>query len=418
MARALSRFGMSLRIAFAAGALALGLAVVLGGFARAPVLVVDVAAARERLLTVLVATNGVVEPIAEAEIRARLGGRVVAIPEAGARIRAGELLLKIDEGPTAAELSRTKSQRLAALDSLREAKDKLARTLRRVDHDRGLFRNQALTQERLDESLADLREAEAAVTFLRSEVPLRVASLDLRIAELRAQRDGAELRAAFDGIVYKTDAKRGQQVRAGDAIVWFADLERLRIRANIDQVDLGRVRVGQALRITSNAYPGRSWPAQIVELIPNVVKKQSRFVAEALATVEPPAAGLMPGMMVDLEIAIEAVPDALQVPSEAILSDERGAFVYRLEEGRLRQTRVELGRSTALNSEVVAGLADGDLVVIGSPVGLRDGEPAEPRFVQLADSPNPPNAPGQPVPPALPAVAGHSAGGVAGRVAD
>ena len=371
---------MSQRIAIAVVGSVLALVALLGWLGRAPTPAVQVAEARESPLTVLVTTNGVVEPIERPEVRARLDGRVTEIPEAGARVEAGGLLLKIESGPTAAELAAAESQRLAAFDSLREAKDKRRRTLRRAEHDRRLFGDGALTQERLDESLADLREAEARVAFLESEVPLRVASLELRIADLRAKRDGAELRAPFDGIVYQTSAKRGQRVRSGDAVVWFADLERLRVRANIDQVDLGRVGIGQEIRISSNAYPGRSWSAHIEELIPNVVKKQSRHVAEALAKIEPPAAGLVPGMNVDVEIAVLAVSRALQVPSEAIFTDERGAFVYRLEDDRVRRTRVSVGRSTLDTIEIEAGLAANDRVVVGPVAGLRDGERVDVRF--------------------------------------
>ena len=364
---------MSLRIVSIAAAGLLGLLALLGWLARSPAAGVEVAEARGRLLTVRVATNGVIEPIEKAEVRARLDGRVVEIPRAGARVRAGELLLKLDAGPTAAELASAESERLRALDSLREAKDKRRRSQRRADHDRRLFGDQAITQERLDETLADHAEAEARVRFLESEVPLRIASLDLRIAELRAQRDGAEVRADFDGTVYKTAARSGERVRSGDAVVWFADLERPRVRANVDQVDLGRVRVGQTIQITSNAYPGRSWSAEIEELIPNVVKKQSRFVAEALAPVRAPATGLLPGMGVDVEIAVDSVPDALQIPSEALFSDEAGAFVYRLDDDRVHVTRVALGRSTVDSVEVLEGLSERDRVVLG-PVTLRDGE--------------------------------------------
>ena len=354
---------MTYRVGAAVAALSLALVAVLLWWAREPSVAVAVAEARAGVLSLLVGTNGVVEPMETAEVRARLDGRVVEVPEAGSEVSAGELLLEIESGPTAAELAAAESRRLAALDSLREAEDKLRRTLRRVEHDRGLFRDQALTQERLDESLADLREVEARVTFLQSEVPLRVASLDLRITELRAQRDGAQVRAAFDGVVYKTAAKRGQRVRSGDAIVWFADLKRLRVRVNVDQVDLGRVQLGQRVRITSNAYPGRAWSARIEQLIPNVVKKESRFVAEALAQVEPPVAGLVPGMSVDIEVAIEAVSDALQIPSEAIFADERGSFVYRVAEDRVHRTRVEVGRSTVDAIEIVAGLEAGARIV-------------------------------------------------------
>ena len=75
-------------------------------------------------------------------------------------------------------------------------------------------------------------------------MPLRVAALDKRIAELRAQQQASVVRAPFAGTIYKTQAKKGEMVRLGDPLLWLADLEHLRVRANVDQVDLGRVSPG------------------------------------------------------------------------------------------------------------------------------------------------------------------------------
>ena len=159
-----------------------------------------------------------------------------------------------------------------------------------------------------------MKEARARAAHLETEVPLRVESLDHRIEEWEARRDASEVRAPFAGTVYRTDAKLGQTVQLGDPVLHFADLERLRVRANVDQVDLGRVAVGQPVRIASNAYPGRTWSARMAEMVPNVVLKESRRVAEGLAEVTPPSDGLVPGMTVDVEILVDSSPGALQVP--------------------------------------------------------------------------------------------------------
>jgi RND family efflux transporter MFP subunit len=200
-----------------------------------------------------------------------------------------------------------------------------------------------------------------------------VASLRLRIAELTAQRDEAEVRAPFAGTVYRTEAKRGEAVRVGDRVLWFADLERFQVRTNVDQVDLGAVEAGQNVRISSNAYPDRTWSATMSELIPNVVMKQSRFVAEGLAQVAPPTGGLVPGMTVDVEITAEAVANALQLPSDAVFTDAGGAFVYRINDDRVHQTRVSVGRTTVATVEIVDGLAADDHVVVGPVSGLEEG---------------------------------------------
>ena len=342
--------------------------------------VVDAARAQEQALEIVVATNGKVEPIAKAQVRARLDGRIVAIPDPGVRVDAGEVILRIDGGPVDSELAAARSQRLAALDSLRAARDKFSRVAKVAATDQMLFEKKALARERYEESQAELREARARVSHLETEVPLRVEALDHEIAEWEARRRASEVRAPFAGTVYRTDAKRGQTVQLGDPVLHFADLQRLRVRANVDQVDLGRVEVGQSVRIASNAYPGRTWEARMAEMVPNVVLKESRRVAEGLAEVSPPSEGLVPGMTVDVEILVDASPGALQVPAEAVFSDAVGSFVYRVDEGRIRKTRVRLGRSTVATVEVVEGLSEEDPVVLGPLVDLKDGDEVDARL--------------------------------------
>ena len=96
--------------------------------------------------------------------------------------------------------------------------------------------------------------------------------------------------------------------------------------------------------------------------------------AGGLAEVAPPTGGLVPGMTVDVEILIDASPRALQVPIEAVFSDPVGSHVYRLDDGRVRETRVRLGRATVSSVEVLEGLADGDWVVLGPLSNLSDGD--------------------------------------------
>jgi HlyD family secretion protein len=354
--------------------------------ARTPAIEVEAAAARRAPLRVEVSTNGKVEPLpsAEARIHARLDGRIVEIPEPGARVQQGDVVLRIDGGPVAAQLAAARSERLAAQESLRVSRDQAVRTQRRAATDRELFDQGALTKQRWNETRASLAEARAKLDNLEIEVPLRLDSLDLRIDELSAQTEAAAVRAPFAGTVYRRDFKVGELVKVGDPILWLADLSQLRVRANVDQVDLGRVEVGQTVRISSNAWRGRSWKARISELVPHVVVKDNRSVAEGLARVEPPTEGLVPGMTVDVDIVVEDVADTLQVPATAIHHDDGRSFVYRVSGGRAERIQVALGRASVNTVEVLNGLADDDRVVVRSSNGLHDGSRVEARFRDVA----------------------------------
>jgi HlyD family secretion protein len=358
--------------------LVLGAALVIGllvpvWWGRNPAPVVRIAEAHRAALVVEVATNGKVEPIEDMEIRARFGGRILDIPDAGKKVTRGAEVLRIDARPISAELEAAKSEELSARESLRSARAELARAQQLLATDEELFRKGALTRGTYEERKAAAQEAAQRAEFLEHEVPLRLASLDLRIKELEAQLEGAVVTAPVTGTIYRTDAKAGKMVQAGELIMWIADLERLRVRANVDQVDLGRVAANQSVRILTNAFPGRSWHGQVTEVVPHVKMKDNRAVSEALVVVTPPAEGLVPGMTVDVEIVVAEAEGALQVPAEAIFHNGTGQFVYRVDGGRVREAPVRVGLASASAAEVAEGLEAGDFVVLGPVQGLRDG---------------------------------------------
>jgi len=351
----------------------LGLLLMVGLCTRTPPVTVEVVEARAGALRVLVGTNGVIEPVDDIEVRARLDGRVVEMPDPGKRVVAGEEIARIDGGPAAVELARARSELLAAEESLRVARHARSVARDRLAVDRKLFRQDALSRERYAESQAAHRDADAHLSALEHEVPLRITALDLRVEELESQREAAIIRAPFAGTVYRTDAEEGAMVRVGDPLLRIADLQRLRVRANIDQVDLGRVRVGQTVAVAANAFPGGSWLGKVTEVVPHVVAKDNRLISEGLAELTPPTNGLVPGMTVDVDIVVAETEQALQVPSGAVHTRDGASIVYRIDRGRVRATPVTLGLASVADTEVTAGLEAGDFVVVGTARGLVDG---------------------------------------------
>jgi HlyD family secretion protein len=327
-------------------------------------------------LQVKVATNGKIEPLDEAEVqvRARLDGRILEIPDPGTNVDAGDVVLRIDDAPVASELAKAESERLAAAESLRAARHEHTLSRERFATDRELYDKEALTREKFTESEAAAKDAAARVEALEREVPLRVQALELRIEELRSKLNSAVLHAPFDGTVYRTEAKKGAVVEEGDPLLWIADLSRLRVRANIDQVDLGRVKKGQQVVIGSNAFPGRSWTGYVTEIVPHVVVKESRSISEGLARLEPPTYGLVPGMTVDVDIIVAEAPDVLQVPAESVFSNGGGrSFVYRVDGRQVRQSPVEVGLASVSSVEIRNGIEEGAAIVVGPLRELDDG---------------------------------------------
>lgn len=359
------------RVLFASLLLALGLALPLW-WTRSPPLEVESARASRGALVLTVATNATVEPVADFEVRARLDGHVLSIVKAGTSVVAGDVLVRIDATPVAAEMEAARSQALEAEEALRAARTRLERAERSLAVDEKLFRGRAVSEDRVAELRADRDEARAQHGFLEREVPVRLAALELRLAELQAQRTGADVHAPFSGTVYRSDVDVGEVVRQGQRVLSLADLERLQIRAHIDQVDLGKVRPGNPLAVEANAYPGRRWTGRLSAIEPHVEMVRNRAVTLALGTLDPPVDGLLPGMNVDVEIDVERADDVLQVPSRAIFASGSGPYVYVVDGDIAREQPVRLGRSSFTSVEVLRGVAEGERVILGPAPGLRD----------------------------------------------
>jgi HlyD family secretion protein len=339
---------------------------------RSRVPVVRLTEATQETLVIRVSTNGTVEPIEDREVRARLNARVLEILDPGTVVRKGQVIARLDDGAVAADLEAAKSERLSALDTLRTARATLDLTRQRFATDNDLHTKGALTTDQWRQSRIALEAAQATAEFLEKDVPLRVAALDLRIRDLEEQKAGAVVTATLDGTIYRTEVRKGEMVKAGDLVLRYADLGRLRVRTNVDQVDLGKVRQDQPARILSNAYPGREWRGSIKEIIPDVRMKENRAVAEALTEVTSGTEGLLPGMTVDVELIVKEVPDALQVPADAIFDEGHGPFVYKFLRGKVRKTPIQTGLSSLRAVEVTAGLEPGDSVVLGPVPGIYD----------------------------------------------
>jgi len=353
---------------------------------RTPAIPVPVIHAERGELRVEVNTNGTVEVVPDAELRAHAGldGRILEIPDPGTRATRGQVLLRIDAEDASSRLAAAEVERLAAGESLRSARRQLERARKKAATDDDLFDRGALTPQRQAESHAALREARARLETLEREVPLRITSLEHRINELGARVAAARLMAPFAGTVYRTGFRKGERVHLGDPVLWLADLSKLRVRANVDQVDLGRVRTGQPVRVTSNAYPDRSWTARVTEIVPRVVVKENRSVAAAFAALDPAGEGLVPGMTVDVDIVVAEAHDALQVPPAAVHTSNGGSYVYRVSAGRAERTAVVLGRSSVRAIEITDGLEPGDPIIVTTPDGLRDGSRVDARLRDVA----------------------------------
>ena len=368
---------------------------------------------RENLVS-SISSNGKVEPITPYVMRAQLDTFVekVLVRE-GQKVNKGQLLLQLNVKGAAAQLAETRAKLLRAQDDLRAAKAggkadeaaKVAGDLAKAEAQRDqlqrihdsltrLAAGQAATKEDLAANELALVGAKAEVTRLlavKQEFD-RQARLDAERGELQVQQTLSEMAALedkvsdgkiaapVDGTLYSLPVRAGDYVKLGDLLAEMADLHKVRVRAFIDEPDLGALEPDQPVMITWDALANRSWPGK-TEIIPKqVVPHGTRSVGELLCSVVNDKLELLPNINVNVRINSRERMNVLAVPRGAVESEggHRYVFVVRARQlgvgkSTLEKREIRVGIADATSYEVMSGLQEGEMVALPGDTDLKDG---------------------------------------------
>ncbi len=375
---------------------------------------------RENLVS-SISSNGKVEPISPFVMRAQLDTFVEKVRVAeGQTVKKGQVILELDVKDAAARLAEAKAKLLKAEDDLRAAKaggkiDEAAKVtgdLAKAQAERDQFQKnnkvlqrliaqQAATQDELAANDLSLIKAQAEVTRLSAakqefdrsvkldtgQTMLRVQQIQDEVAVLEEKVRQGRITAPADGTLYSlgrsaeaTPLKAGDYVKLGDLLAEMADLHKVRVRAFIDEPELGALEANEPVKITWDALPSRSWVGK-TEIIPKqVVPRGPRSVGELLCAVNNDKLELLPNINVNVRINSRERIGVLSVPRGAVEADggRRYVFVVRKNQlgvgkSTLEKREIHVGIADAANYEVVSGLQEGELVALPGDVDLRDG---------------------------------------------
>jgi HlyD family secretion protein len=388
-----------------------GVAVIAVGFAfstnSAGGPAVTIAAVVRKDLSTWISSNGRVEPIEPQLVVARMDTFVksVLVTE-GAAVVPGQRLITLDDTDLRAQLARAREEYVAAQEQVRTANtdngarelDRIEADLQRIDAELAKLRadrsslqrlvdRQAATRDELAQVTVTLEQAEAEAGFLtrrRADLQQRAGS-DVQRAGFKAEQARqtimmleeqlrfTEVVAVSAATVYRLPVKAGEHVHVGDMLAELADLHRVRVRAFIDEPELGSILSGQEVLIAWDALPGRSWSGLTMRAPASVVPRGGRSVGEVLCSVDNPDMKLLPNINVDVRVRTSSRPAALVVPRSAVRGSDRARFVLVMRDSRLRQQAVNLGISSTSDYEVLEGLSEGDRVVLSVDGEARDG---------------------------------------------
>lgn len=377
---------------------------------------VSVAPVSLQTLEKWVSTNGTVEPIHPNVLRARLDTfvtRVLAVD--GQTVRRGQLLIQLDTSAAAAQLAQARQDLLAAQRELRHADaggspDQLAQlasdlTKAQATHDHlaseqktlaKLVHEQAATQDELNRNAMQLRQAEATLSYLQQKkkdiarqaqfnagsARLQIEQAQAQISDLSQKVASARVVAPVNGTVYALPVKTGDYVHVGDPLVSVADLHRVRVRAYVDEVDLGSIEPNEQVEVQWDGLPNRTWKGTTTVIPKQVVSYQDRRVGEVLCSVTSSDAKLLPNTNVDVRILVARHTHTLALPRAAVQGEGTERYVYLVHGNQLARRQVTVGIADAERFEILQGLREGDHVALPGSVNLENGMEIHPEEEQ------------------------------------
>ena len=301
--------------------------------------IVEVAEAEIRPLRRTVEAVGTTRARQSVDIVPEASGQVTELAiEPGARVEAGAVLVRLDDGIARADLE--------------EAEARLTERERTVERLRSLLATNAVAAATLDDAVARLAEARAQADRARRHLEERT------------------IRAPFAGVVGLAEIDRGARVEAGTLITRLDDLSEVEVEFALPETLFAQVAPGQGVRATGAAFPGKLFEGQVFSLDSRIDPVSRSFRTRAVI---PNPDNLLPGgMFLSLEITLDEA-EAIVVPEEALVFQAAETYVFVVEEGVARRVPVATGQRRDGMVAITDGIAAGSTVITRGLHRVRDG---------------------------------------------
>ena len=262
---------------------------------------------------------------------------------------------------------------------------------RNLDALQRLQKNNAASLGEVREADAQYRTAEANVQLLEQKLKGRyskpeVEKVQSQKSEAQAAYNAAQdvlnksnIRAAFDGVVYSVPVRAGNFVNSGDLLVQMADLSTVRVRAYVDEPDVGRLAPNQKVEVTWDAIPGRKWKGTLSTTPASVKLYGTRNVGEITTQLNNSDYKLLPNINVTVVVVTAEHNNVLIAPREAVRIDDSQSYVYRVAGNEIHRQPVQTSIFNLTQVEISKGLSENETVALSAVNNkpLREGQPVK-----------------------------------------
>ena len=356
------------------------------------------ATAERATMTRSVVATGKIEPITKVEIKSKANGIIEKVfVDVDQVVTTGQVLVELDrENLTArvrearANLQAAEAAETAAVAQLKkneveaEAPD-VAFARRNFERAQQLSAQKLVSASTLDEARNTVDQAENRQRAAKGQLAVaqaRVVEATANVAQARAAVERAEeelanatIKAPIRATVLTRDVEVGSPVSSilnlganATLVMTLGDIDKVFVRGKVDEADIGRVRLGQHARITTETFRDRSFEGRVTQISPIGVEKDNVTTFEVEVSIDNASKELKANMTANAEIVLEELPNSLLIPEGAVVYDaKRSAFVDVVDPaertGR-RRVPIKVGVGNGTRIQVLEGLKEGDKVVL------------------------------------------------------
>ena len=276
-----------------------------------------IAEVTRRDIVVSAIAAGAVEPIITVEVKSKASGEIVGVlVEEGDAVRAGQLLVRVDPRIPNNAVLQAEADSVVARAELDNAEAQLARS-------EALHQSQAITDLELEN--ARLARASAYAALVRSRRTLEDAKIALEDTEVRAATDGVILgRAVEVGSVIQSASSN---VGGGAVLMRMASLDTVRVRALVDETDIGMIEPAMPVTIQVASFPNRPFRGEVERIGAESVVLQNVTMFPVLIHIANPDGLLRPGMNAEVQVHIGEIRNTLAVPNSALRTPEDAVLI-------------------------------------------------------------------------------------------
>lgn len=326
-----------------------------------------------------VTATGTVNAVTTVLVGTQVSGTIKNIyADFNSPVKRGQLIARIDPAVFEAQVAQARANLLSARANLEKAETARVDTERTMERSRELFSRNLIAKNELDTSVTNYDTAKAQVSVARAQISQTEAALRIAETNLRYTR----IISPVNGIVVSRNVDIGQTVAASFQTPTLfniaQDLTKMQIDSSVAEADIGKIKVGQPVEFTVDAYPDSPFRGSVSEIRNAPISVQNVVTYDAVIKVDNPELKLKPGMTANVSIIVSSKKDVLRVPNAALRfrptekrgktqQKEKGNGVWITENKKPKRIAVSTGISDGNYTELLSDdIKEGQELIVES----------------------------------------------------